>query len=282
MSSSTTASPHPPVRPADFKPTSFLDTSQPNMGRVFDYMAGGSAHFAVDREAAQKMLAIFPPIQKWVLLRKSFAFEATQYLYQQQRFRQFLDLGSGMPSPDAPHQLLPEARFVYSDLNPVAVSYGRSLFANQTEVDYVQADVRRIETLLQDEVVQRLIDPGEKVAIGLNSLLVFLSETAVQQLAKELFDWAAPGSQLFFLAQARSEQTASAAMAAFTAKLQQIGLPGRFASVSKLRRRLQPWRLQLHEPVDKFMGLPSNFLDDADGINLGITFNALFLIKKVQ
>ena len=102
--------------PVLFDSASFLDTTKPNLARVFDYFAGGSTHFEADRIAASYMLAEFPAIKKWVQLREAFSFEAIQVLHDN-GFSQFLDLGSGMPSKDAVHQLIPNSTFIYSDIN---------------------------------------------------------------------------------------------------------------------------------------------------------------------
>ena len=106
----------------------YLDTAVPNKARIFDYLLGGDANFKADRAAAAKISRIIPSLPKWVRLRRAFVQEAAYTLYQN-GFNQFLDLGSGMPTENDLHVAVPKANIVYSDTNPVAVSYGQSLFA---------------------------------------------------------------------------------------------------------------------------------------------------------
>ena len=118
--------------------SAFLDTSLPNVARIFDYLVGGTANFEVDRQAAAEMLKILPSLRKWTRLRRAFIQEAAQILYSE-GFTQFLDLASGVPSNDHLHAFAPDCRIVYSDINPVAVSYGRSLFSDQENIAYIRA-----------------------------------------------------------------------------------------------------------------------------------------------
>ncbi|NKQ34180.1 MAG: hypothetical protein HF973_01040 [Chloroflexi bacterium] len=154
----------------------FLDTTIPNTARIFDYLAGGMSNFEVDRQAGEEMLKIIPSLRKWVRLRRAFIQEAAQRLTSD-GYTQFLDLASGMPTEDHIHAFAPDARVVYSDINPVAVSYGDSLFADLVNVAYIRGNANELDQLLTAREVRRLIDREKRVAIGLNALFLFLSES---------------------------------------------------------------------------------------------------------
>lgn len=282
MAKSTSApAPLPGATPsATLAPSSFLDTTKPNIARAFDYIAGGSSYFEVDRAAAEQMLAEFPPLRKLVRLRKSFAFEAVQHLAHVEGFNQFLDLGSGIPSGDAPHQLVPDSTFIYSDINPVAVNHGKYLFDALERVTYLNGDGRTIGSLLAHEEVKGRIRFDEKLAVGLNNIPVFLTEAELKRLAKTLHDRLAVGSQLFLLLQTRAQDAQTDKVEVLEGKLRRIGIPIRYMPLDKVYASFEPWQPQLRETAVKFMGLPADFLDDGELKGAGLVHYALFLVKK--
>ncbi len=184
--------------------SAFLDTSLPNVARIFDYLVGGTANFEVDRQAAEEMLKMMPSLRKWVRLRRAFIQEAAQILLRE-GFTQFLDIASGMPSDDHLHTIVSDRRIVYSDINPVAVSYGRSLFSNHENIAYIRGNALEPETLLMAPEVLKLIHLDEPVAIGLNGVQLFIAPEQTQRLARTLHEWAPNGSKLFLVFQTHGE-----------------------------------------------------------------------------
>ncbi|MEZ4513750.1 MAG: SAM-dependent methyltransferase [Chloroflexota bacterium] len=265
---------------ATFNPSSFLDVSQPNLARVFNYLTGGSAYFEIDRTVAEQMLAEFPPLKKLVQLSRAFTVEAVQHLYEVEGFRQFLDLGSGIPSGDMVHQLVPDAMFVYSDINPVAVSYGVHLLAGLAEVAYVYGNAREIGALLANEDVRQRLRFDEKLAVGLNNIPIFLSEAELRLLAKTLYERLAVGSQLSFFLLTRASEVQSQEADEAQGKLQRMGVPVRYADVGKVCDLLWPWKPKLVEMAINFMGLPADFLDDVAVQEAGLALYALFFVKE--
>jgi hypothetical protein len=256
----------------------FLDTSTPNMARIFDYLLGGSANFEADRQAAEQMLKIIPSLRKWVRLRRAFVQEAAQVLYEE-GFRQFLDLGSGLPAEDHIHIFAPEARIIYCDINPMAVSYGNSLFAELVNVKYIYGDVREIEGILTEHNVRQSMDKQEKTAIGLNSLPLFLTEDEGQTMAQALFNWAPVDSKLFLVFTTRRSGKITEKHHQMLAMSTAAGLPLRLYTIDQNIEMLNPWRVDHMEPITDFLGLPKGFIteDDREGIN--VSFYAAFLTK---
>lgn len=257
----------------------FLDTSLPNLARVFDYLVGGTSHFEADRLAADEMLKILPSLRKWVRLRRAFIQEAAQILHNE-GFTQFLDLASGMPSDDHLHAFAPGSHIVYSDINPVAVSYGRSLFSQRDEIAYIRGNGRDPETILRDPEVLKLINLDKPVAIGLNSIQLFLTEPEVHHMAKSLYDWAPTGSKLFLVFQTHGEMQKPEAYFQFLKLCQQAQLPIQLSTLTNSVEMLQPWHPSLVEPITQFLGLPEDFVTEGDREGIGMAFYAAFLLKK--
>ncbi|GJM40818.1 MAG: hypothetical protein DHS20C20_11000 [Ardenticatenaceae bacterium] len=257
----------------------FLDTSLPNLARIFDFMVGGTSHFEVDRQAANEMLKILPSLRKWVRLRRAFIQEAAQILCHE-GFNQFLDLASGMPSDDHLHAFAPGSRIVYSDINPVSVSYGRSLFSERDNLAYIRGDGRNPQEILQSPELLKQINLNEPVAIGLNSLPLFLSEDQVRHLAKTLFEWAPAGSKVFLVFQTHGALDTPEGYYKFLDLCRQAQLPIELNTLQDSVEMLQPWHTSLVEPISQFLGLPEDFISEADQEGVGMAFYAAFLLKQ--
>lgn len=256
----------------------FLNTDVPNLARIFDHMAGGSMNYEVDRQAAEAMLAIIPSIGKWVRLRRAFIQEAASQLHAA-GFRQFLDFGSGMPAADHIHAFAPEAHVVFSDLNPVAISYGQGIFAGQDRVAYVRGDVRQIEQVFAAPEVRRLIDRQQPVAIGLNAVILFLNETEGHQMAQALYEWAPAGSKIFMVFQTRAEREMPTAYEEFRQLCRAAGLPIELHTYTQCLRMMQPWQPTNIQPIVDFLDLPQDFITAEDETEIGLAFYATFLQK---
>lgn len=257
--------------------STFLDTTTPNTARIFNYLLGGSANFEVDRLIAQQMTQVFPSLRKWVRLRHAFAQEAAQVLFEE-GFIQFLDLGSGLPTADYFHAFIPGARVIYSDLNPVAVSYGQSLFANLPTVEYIRGDARRIQEILRSPVVYQLIDLERPVAIGLNAVPAFLSPQENRTLARDLFAWAPYGSKIFTVFQTKT--TVDENYKRFQRITRQAGLPMELHSLEESILMMKPWQIDRLEPLTDFLGLPTDFITEEDKGPIGISFQAAILTNS--
>ncbi|RMG96779.1 MAG: hypothetical protein D6706_09675 [Chloroflexi bacterium] len=256
----------------------FLDTNIPNTARIFNYMLGGSANFEVDRQVAEQILQQMPSLRKWVRLRHAFVQEAA-YRLGEEGFGQFLDFGSGIPAEDQIHTTVPNAKVIYSDINPVAVSYGQSLFANMDRVAFIFGDVRQIERILQSSEVKQLIDLQEKVAIGLNALMLFLPPEDLKRIARVLHDWAPKGSKLFVVFQTRQ---AGSSMAQYENMLEisrMAGFPIRLYTLEEHIELLEPWSVDCLEPIAEFLGLPDDFITKADEEGIGMQFFAAIMCK---
>jgi hypothetical protein len=166
---------------------------------MYDYWLGGKDNFAADREAAQRQAAVIPQIPWLARQNRDFLRRAVQFLAGQ-GIRQFLDIGSGLPTNQNVHQVAraasPDARVVYVDIDPVVVSHARALLAgSQTEA--VHGDVCRPDDILAAPEVGRLIDFSQPVAVLLVAVLhVIPDEAGPGQAVARLREVMAPGSHL--------------------------------------------------------------------------------------
>lgn len=257
---------------------SFLNTEMPNLARIFDYLSGGSINYEADRQAAQSMLTIIPSLAKWVRLRRAFIQEAAAQLHTS-GFRQFLDFGSGMPADDHIHAFAPEANIVFSDLNPVAVSYGQGLFSDHERIAYIRGDVRQIEQVFMAPEVRRLIDLQQPTAIGLNGIMLFLNMEENQHMAQALHEWAPEGSKIFMVFQTRADKEMPAEYDQFRQMCRSAGLPIELYTYKKSIDIMQPWQPVSIQPITEFLELPNDFISPDDETAIGLAFYAVFLEK---
>lgn len=258
----------------------YLDTAVPNKARILNYLSGGSANFKADRKAAKKILKIVPSLPKWIWLRRAFIQEAA-YTLHQSGFNQFLDLGSGMPSETHLHSNIPNARIVYSDTNPVAVSYGESLFAEFINIKYIFGDYCQTQTLLQNPDLRHIINQHEKVAIGLNTLPLTLTQQELQYLSQELYQWAPQNSQLFQVIQTRSLNAQPDKYEKLLKRSIKFNCPMYIYPLKQTITLFKPWHPSHVQPLTQFLGLPESFISEIDQEGMGISFHAAFFTKEV-
>ena len=172
-----------------------VDASVPNVARMYDYYLGGYHNFAADREAAEKILAIFPDTPEAARTNRRFLQRAVRHLHQA-GVRQFLDIGTGLPTQGNVHEIT-DGRVVYVDNDPVAVAQARSLVDGLDRVSVACQDLRDPEALLADPDVAGHLDLGEPVAILMVSILHFVPDEADPGgIIARLRDATVPGSHL--------------------------------------------------------------------------------------
>jgi hypothetical protein len=131
-----------------------LDTSVAHPARVYDYWLGGKDNFAADREAAEQVIAANPTVLHGVRANRAFLGRAVRYLAAEAGIRQFLDLGTGLPTAQNTHQvaqeIAPDSRIVYVDNDPIVLAYARALLTSAPEgaTAYVPSDIRDTEKVL--------------------------------------------------------------------------------------------------------------------------------------
>jgi S-adenosyl methyltransferase len=162
----------------DFTPPE-IDVSIAHPARMYDYYLGGKTHFAADREAAEKVLAVLPEGRAMALANRAFLGRAVRFLAAQ-GINQFLDVGTGIPSPGNTREVVREinqdARVVYVDNDPIVVAHARALLADGGPVSVVPGDLRDPEELLASAGVREVLDFSKPMAILLVAVLHFIRD----------------------------------------------------------------------------------------------------------
>jgi hypothetical protein len=182
-------------------PPNGIDSTRPNVARIYDYLLGGKDNFAVDREAAKQLLAVTPDMAGIVRDNRSFIGRVVRHLAEEGGIRQFLDLGGGLPTQTNVHemaqQVAPDSRVVYVDIDPVVWSHGQALLAHGDQVAMVRADLREPATVLRHPEVRALLDLSRPVAVVCASVLHFVADDDdPYRIVAEYRDQMAPGSYL--------------------------------------------------------------------------------------
>ena len=157
-----------------------VDTSRPNPARVWNALVGGKDHFAADRAAVANIVSLMPTVPEAARLTRRFQADAIRRLVQEEGARQFLDIGTGLPSAGSVHEtaqvLAPEARVVYVDNDPMVLAHGRALLrSNLGSTALVEADAREPEQILAHAA--RTLDLGQPVAIIMMMILHFIADS---------------------------------------------------------------------------------------------------------
>lgn len=180
-------------------PTS-VDLEKPSAARAYDYVLGGNHNFAVDREFVEKMLAMQPEVKRFALMNRAFMRRAVLFMLDQ-GIRQFLDLGSGIPTVGNVHEIAqevdPASRVVYVDNEHVAVAHSQLILENNENAAMVHADIAKPLLVLQDPVTRKLLDferPVGVLAITIGHYI--LDEHDPIGVFRAYRDAVAPGSYL--------------------------------------------------------------------------------------
>jgi hypothetical protein len=178
-----------------------LDTSVASIARIYDYWLGGKDNFKADREAAEQMIQQYPDIVTGVRKNRAFLGRAVHYLAAEAGIRQFLDIGTGLPSSNNTHEVAqraaPDARIVYVDNDPIVLSHAQALLTSTPEgaCAYVDADIRDTGKILKDAA--NLLDFSRPVAVCLIMILQFIpDEDDPVSIVRALVDAIPSGSYL--------------------------------------------------------------------------------------
>jgi hypothetical protein len=180
-----------------------VDETRVHSARRYNYWLGGKDNFAVDRKSGDMIEAAHPTIRITVTENRAFLRRAVTYLAAEAGIRQFLDIGTGLPTANNTHQvaqgIAPEARIVYVDNDPMVLSHARALLTSTPEgrTAYLEADLREPEKILADPAVRDVLDFQQPIAVMLVAVLHFIEDTEVAAgIVRTLADAVPAGSYL--------------------------------------------------------------------------------------
>lgn len=160
-----------------------IDTTKPHSARMYDYYLGGKDHFDVDKKAAEAVAQAYPGIFVCARENRAFMHRATRVLAKEHGIRQWLDIGTGIPTEPNLHQVaqsvVPDARVVYADNDPLVLKYAEALMRStpQGRTTYIHADANDPATLLNAPELSEVLDLGKPVALSLNALMHFIPDS---------------------------------------------------------------------------------------------------------
>src|SRR5690606_20131580 len=187
------------VNPAAEPPLAGQD--RPSSARVYDYLLGGKDNFAADRSAADKIEETFPAIRIGAQENRRFLLRGVRYLAAEAGIRQFLDIGTGIPTSPNVHEVAqsttPDARIVYVDNDPVVLVHARALMVSgpKGNVGYLDADIRDPEAIVGSDLVREILDFDEPIALILSAVLHFISDgERPEEIVRTCVEALPPGS----------------------------------------------------------------------------------------
>ena len=188
------------IVPSRDKPAE-IDTSVAHPARVYDYWLGGKDNFAADREAAERVLAVTPGLRFRVQANRAFLARAVRFLATEAGIRQFLDIGTGIPTANNTHEVAqaaaPTSRIVYVDNDPIVLAHARALLTSTPEgaTAYLEADLRDPGPILAEAA--RTLDFEQPVALMLIGVLHLVQDSEDPYgLVARYLDALQPGSYL--------------------------------------------------------------------------------------
>ena len=185
----------------DERDVSQLDTSVPHSARVWNYWLGGKDNFAADRAMGDQVRQVFPDIVEVARVSRAFLVRAVRYLTGEVGIRQFLDVGTGLPTADNTHEVAqrvaPAARIVYVDNDPLVLVHARALLTSTPEgaTDYIDADLHDPDAILRGAA--RTLDLGQPIALMMLGILGHVTDfQEARGIVKRLVDALPAGSYL--------------------------------------------------------------------------------------
>lgn len=176
-----------------------VDISTPNASRVYDYLLGGTHNFPADREFGEQIKQVLPGFDVGARRGRQCLCRAVGHLAHLGH-RYFMDFASGLPTQDNVHlcaqAVHPDARVIYSDVDPLTLVYSLEVLGAAALVRYIHCDASEPEEMLSSSALAELFGSQRKVAMTYMGISYFLSAATVKRALRVLYDWAAPGSHL--------------------------------------------------------------------------------------
>lgn len=180
-----------------------LRTDVAHGARIYDYILGGKDNFAADREAGEGSLRIWPALRVHMHANRSFMHRVARFLVTECGIRQFLDVGTGLPTSPNLHEIVqavdPTARVVYTDNDPLVLAHARALMTGtaQGRTAYIDADMRDPQAILSAPEFARTLDLEEPVGLLLIAIVHFIEDDAeALRVVRQLVDVLPSGSYL--------------------------------------------------------------------------------------
>ncbi|XVQ14084.1 SAM-dependent methyltransferase [Spirillospora sp. CA-255316] len=178
-----------------------LHTDKAHGARIYDYILGGKDHYAPDRAAGEATLQVWPSLRIHMQANRSFMHRVARYLAAEKGIRQFLDIGTGIPTAPNFHDVVqavaPESRVVYVDNDPIVLAHARALLTSSPEgkTAYIQADMREPESIISAPELLDTLDLSRPIGLSLIAMVHFIEDDdEAYRVVKRIVDVLPSGS----------------------------------------------------------------------------------------
>jgi len=182
-----------------------INTDVAHPARVYDYWLGGKDNFPADRALAEHIMEAIPTMRTMAAANRAFLSRAVRYLVEEAGIRQFLDIGTGIPTSPNVHEVAqavaPDSRVVYVDNDPIVLAHARALLTSQEagETSFIGADMRQPKSILDHPTLMSTLDLSQPVAVMLVAVLMYFRDTDSPnpfEMVATLLEAMPPGSYL--------------------------------------------------------------------------------------
>ena len=182
-----------------------INTDVAHPARVYDYWLGGKDNFPADRALAEHIMEAIPTMRTMAAANRAFLSRAVRYLAEEAGIRQFLDIGTGIPTSPNVHEVAqavtPDSRVVYVDNDPIVLAHARALLTSEEagETSFIGADLRQPKSILDHPTLMSTLDLSQPVAVMLVAVLMYFRDTDNPnpfEMVATLLEAMPPGSYL--------------------------------------------------------------------------------------
>ncbi|WP_067835372.1 SAM-dependent methyltransferase [Nocardia lijiangensis] len=219
-----------------------VDISKPHPARRYDYWLGGKDNFPADRDSADAVAEAFPTVRLAAVENRNFLRRAVTYLAAEAGIRQFLDIGTGLPTAGNVHEIAqgiaPESRIVYVDNDPIVLVHARTLLDSSPEgaTAYLDADLRDPDRILTHPDLTGTVDLTEPIALMLVAIMHFITDDeAPYGLVRQLSE-ALPSGSYLVMTHATNDHLTDEDLAETKRANKRSGVPFQLRSTAEFRQ----------------------------------------------
>lgn len=224
---------------------------RPNVARMWDYFLGGGHNFAIDRQAAEQVIKLYPDLPLVAQVTRAFLGRAVRFLLSQ-GIDQFLDIGAGIPTANSVHEiaqrLSPEARVAYVDIDPVAVAHSQAILRDTPNTVAVQADARDPGRILEHADIRRVLDWSRPIGVLAIAMFHFVPDDAEAHAIVRTLANAVPSGSYLVLTHATSDQVEAASADQVEQLYERTSAPFHFRTRAGIAQLLDAGHFEIVDP----------------------------------
>ncbi len=233
-----------------------IDITRPHIGRIYDYVLGGTQNYESDRLAAEAMVKLMPSYPRWARINRSFLAHVGRR-WAKEGLDRVLDLGSGLPTQGHFNEHLPDAKILFSDFDPLTVAQAQHLLAYTPDMAYANIDLRDPDALV--EQASTYFGADRPRAVGAIGVVYFLTDDELRSLMQRLHAFCAPGTVMALSFHHMPVGADTVAIDRVIAEGQKHARINFFLRTpEQIAELILPWRLTVDKPIQDWLGEDEN------------------------